>query len=288
MINFLLKVAAQAARSLPESWIQAIYRQPRLASLIRNRLNRAAPHGLTPVQIAAGSLQGYTLELDLQTEKDYWLGVYEPNLQQAIKDLIQPGQVVYDVGANVGYISLSLARAVTATGHVHAFEALPDNFARVQKNIQLNSLQDAITPVHAAVIDSSHPVTFLVGPSNGMGKVSGSAGRQEVVYEQSLTVPGLSLDDYIYQQGNPAPQVVKMDIEGGEVLALPGMRRILFEAHPLLLLELHGPESAQVARMILSEAGYRLYAMTPGYPEVPADETLDWKAYLIARWTPPS
>ncbi len=283
MSNLLLKVAAQAARSLPESWIQAIYRSPRLASLIRSRLNRAAPQGLTQVQIAAGSLQGDTLELDLQTEKDYWLGVYEPNLQQAIKDLILPGSVVYDVGANIGYISLSLAKAVSASGHVYAFEALPDNFARVQKNIQLNGQQDTITPVHAAVIEASHPVTFLVGPSNGMGKVSGSAGRQEVVYEQSLTVSGLSLDDYVYQQGNPAPQVVKMDIEGGEVLALPGMRRILHEAHPLLLLELHGPESARAARTILAENGYRLFNMTPGYPEVPADEVLDWKAYLIAR-----
>jgi len=284
----LLKFAAQAARSLPESWIRAIYRRPRLAGLIRSRLNRAAPHGLTQVQIAAGSLQGYTLELDLQTEKDYWLGVYEPNLQQAIQDLIQPGQVVYDVGANVGYITLSLAKAASITGHVYAFEALPDNFARVQKNIQLNSLQQGITPVHAAVIEASHPVTFLVGPSNGMGKVSGSAGRQEVVYAQSLMVPGLSLDDYVYLHGNPAPQVVKVDIEGGEVLALPGMRRILHTAHPLLLLELHGPESAQAARAILTDAGYRLYSMTPGYPEVPPDEPLDWKAYLIARWTPPS
>jgi FkbM family methyltransferase len=283
MSNFLLKIAAQAARSLPESWIQAIYRSPRLASLIRSRLNRAAPQGLTQVQIAAGSLQGDTLELDLQTEKDYWLGVYEPNLQQAIKDLIQPGWVVYDVGANIGYISLMLAKAVTAAGHVYAFEALPDNFARVQKNVRLNSLQDLVTPVHAAVIEASHPVTFLVGPSNGMGKVSGSAGRQEVVYEQSLTVPGLSLDDYVYELGNPAPQVVKMDIEGGEVLALPGMRRILDEAHPLMLLELHGPESARAARTVLMEAGYRLYTMTPDYPEVPAGEVLDWKAYLIAR-----
>jgi hypothetical protein len=116
-----------------------------------------------------------------------------------------------------------------------------------------------------------------------MGKVAGSAGRQEVVYGQSLTVPGLSLDDYVYQQGNPAPQVVMMDIEVGEVLALPGMRRILDEVHPLMLLELHGPESAQAARTILMEAGYRLYTMTPGYPEVPAQEVLDWKAYLIAR-----
>jgi FkbM family methyltransferase len=268
---------------LPESWIQAIYHNPSLARLIRGRLNRAAPHGLVQVQIAAGGLEGATLELDLQTEKDYWLGIYEPNLQQAIKEYIQKGWIVYDVGANIGYISLLLAKAVTASGHVYAFEALPDNFARLQKNVQMNSFQETITPLHMAVIDASKPVTFLVGPSNGMGKVSGSAGRLEVVYEQSLTVPGISLDDFVYQQGYPAPQAIKMDIEGGEVLALPGMRRVLREAYPLLLMELHGPESSQMAQHILTEAGYRLNTMTSGYPEVTAVEALDWKAYLIAR-----
>lgn len=283
MQNMLLKIAAQAARSLPKNWIQVIYNNPRLAGMIRGQLNRAAPQGLVPVQIAAGGLQGVTLELDLQTEKDYWLGVYEPQLQQAIQELINPGWIIYDVGANIGYISILLAKAVSPSGQVHAFEALPDNFARVQMNIQLNSLQGIISPVHAAVIDETKPVIFLVGPSNGMGKVSGSAGRQEVVYEHSLTVPGLSLDDYVYEQGHPAPNVVKMDIEGGEVLALPGMRRILENAHPLMLLELHGPESAEAAYTILTNYGYRLSMMLPGYPEVTAVADLDWKAYLIAR-----
>jgi FkbM family methyltransferase len=211
------------------------------------------------------------------------LGIYEPNLQRAIKDFIKPGWVVYDVGANIGYISLLLAQAVLDSGHIYAFEALPDNFTRLQKNIRLNAFEDRITAVHAAVIDASKPVTFMVGPSNGMGKVVGSAGRKEVVYEQSLTVPGISLDEYVYQVGHPAPQAVKMDIEGGEVMALPGMRRILQEAHPVMLLELHGPESSQVAAQILRETGYRLHYMAPGYPEVAAGEALDWKAYLIAR-----
>jgi len=283
MSHFFLKIAAEAARSLPESWIQAIYRNPRLARLIRSRLNRAAPHGLVQVQVAAGGLEGVTLELDLQTEKDYWLGIYEPNLQRVIKDWVKPGWVVYDVGANIGYISLLLAQAVQDSGTIYAFEALPDNFTRLQKNIRLNVLEDRIKAVHAAVIDASKPVTFMVGPSSGMGKVVGSAGRQEVVYAQSLTVPGISLDEYVYEAGHPAPQAVKMDIEGGEVLALPGMRRILQEAHPLMLLELHGPESSHVAAQILGDTGYRLYNMAPGYPEVSAGEGLDWKAYLIAR-----
>ena len=71
--------------------------------------------------------------------------------------------------------------------------------------------------------------------------MAGSAGRDDR-YESEVNVLGISLDEFVYGQGNPPPQVVKMDIEGGEVLALPGMRRVLTEARPLMLMELHGPE----------------------------------------------
>ena len=97
-----------------------------------------------------------------------------------------------------------------------------------------------------AVTQATGPVRFLVHASGGMGKAAGSAGRQDQ-YLSEVSVPGISLDEFVYGQGNPPPQVVKMDIEGGEVLALPGMRRVLAEARPLMLMELHGPESSRVA-----------------------------------------
>jgi hypothetical protein len=82
--------------------------------------------------------------------------------------------------------------------------------------------------------------------------------------------------------GNPPPQVVKMDIEGGEVLAIPGMSGVLMEAHPLMLLELHGPEAARVAWERLAGLGYRFCQMKPGYPQIRTQQELDWKAYLVA------
>jgi hypothetical protein len=72
-----------------------------------------------------------------------------------------------------------------------------------------------------------------------------------------------------------------MDIEGGEVLALRGMERLLAEARPLMLLELHGPESARAAWDTLTAAGYRILRMQPGYPPVPSLEALDWKPYVL-------
>ncbi len=283
MSELILRIAAGLARLLPDSLKRALYRAGPIAGLIRRGLNRAAPPGLTRVEVAAGGLKGIQLELDLKLEKDYWLGTYETELQTAVRDLVQPGWIAYDIGANIGYISLLLARAVGAQGRVIAFEALPGNIERLRMNLAINQLGAAVQVVPAAVIDRSGSVDFLIGPSGGMGKAAGSAGREAVAYPDNISVQGISLDEFIYAGENPIPHVIKMDIEGGEVLALPGMARTLRQAGPLILMELHGPEAALVAWDSLTRAGYQISQMLPGYPVVSRIEALDWKAYLIAR-----
>jgi len=280
MKTAILSLAARAARILPAPVKQGLYRIPPLARLLRRVLNRAAPSGLSEVTVAAGALAGARLFLDLHSEKDYWLGTYEPELQAAVADLILPGMVVYDVGANIGYISLVLARAVGAQGKVFAFEALPANQERLRANQERNP-EARLELIPKAVMGASGTAEFLVHASGGMGKAVGSAGRQGERYQQTITVPAVSLDDFAFQEGNPLPQAVKMDIEGGEVLALLGMRRILQEARPLVLLELHGPEAAQTAWETLTTAGYTLHRMAKKYHLIASLEALDWKAYLI-------
>jgi FkbM family methyltransferase len=267
MKKIFLSIAAFTARILPNSFKQAIYKIKPLARLIRSGLNRVAPTGLVEVKIAAGDLAGFNLLLDMQVDKDYWLGTYEMDLQSALHKLIPAGVIIYDLGANIGYVSLLLAQATGEKGKVFAFEALPSNVEQLKRS---------------AVTQAAGPVHFLVHLSGGMGKVAGSAGRKDQ-YQSELVVPGISLDDFVYGQGNPLPQVIKMDIEGGEVLVLPGMRRILTEAHPLMLIELHGPESSRIAWEVLTGADYEFFWMRPGFPAIPSLDKLGWKAYIVAR-----
>lgn len=285
MKKFFLNTAAFAARILPNSAKQAIYNFKPLARLIRRGLNKAAPTGLTEVKVAGGDLAGYTIRLDMQIDKDYWLGTYEPDLQAALHELIPAGAVVYDVGANIGYVSLLLAKAAGETGKVFAFEALPSNVDQVRRNVELNGMESRITVVAKAVTQASGPVKFLVHESGGMGKAAGSAGRDET-YQAEVIVEGVSLDEFCYGEGNLPPQVVKMDIEGGEVMALPGMKRMLAEARPLMLMELHGPESSRLAWETLTAAGYEIRWMEKGFPVVPSLEAMGWKAYIVARPKP--
>lgn len=265
--------------ALAKRWL---YRTPWLARFTRRRLNAAAPVGLNEVTIAAGVLRGMRMKLNLQSEKDYWLGTYEPDLQEAARQLIQPCMVVYDVGANIGYISLMAARLAEEGGHVYSFEALPTNVDRLKANIDLNDLTRRASAIHAAVTDQTGEAVFLAHESGAMGKAKGSAGREEN-YAGELRVPAIALDDFVYPQGNPPPQVVKMDIEGGEGMALRGMEKILANIRPIFMIELHGQEAAREVWVTLTSAGYSIHRMRSGMPVIKTLEDLDWKAYIIAK-----
>jgi FkbM family methyltransferase len=280
MANPILTLAARTARYLPAPLKRGLYKLGPLTKLMRGLLNQVAPSGLTRIDIAGGLLAGIPCEIDLQSEKDYWLGTYEIDLQNALSGLVRPGMVTYDVGANVGYISLILGKLVGEDGKVFSLEANPENVKRLKINLKLNEKLSQFTLIGKAVADKTGAIEFFVHESDDMGKVAGSAGRQEK-YTESLSIESVSLDDFVYKENHPAPHLIKIDIEGGEVLAFPGMHQLLRKAQPLILVELHGPESAAEALNTLNTADYSLHLMKAGFPQVDSVEELDWKAYLI-------
>lgn len=281
MASLLLSLAAAAARWLPAPLRRGLYRLGPVSAGLRSALNRAAPNGLTEVEVAGGALAGTHLILDMQSEKDYWLGTYEIDLQQAVSDFVKPGTVGYDVGANIGYISLILAKQVGSKGTVIAFEPLPENQDRFRKQLKLN-LDAQIQLVPMAVGETTGKKEFLVHISGGMGKISGASGR-DTQYQDTIEVESTTLDDFIFKEGNPQPHVVKIDIEGAEGLALEGAGKLISKVKPLFIIELHGRDAALACWQILSSAGYTIHKITKNYPEVVSSTQLDWKSYILAR-----
>jgi len=282
MTNIFLNAVSWTARLLPMQVKHKLYQCGALTRWVRGGLNRLAPEGKTTVTVASGGLAGMQLSLDLQSEKDYWLGTYEPALQSSIEDKVSEGMIAYDIGANIGYFSPILARIVNQTGCVCAFEALPANIQRLRTNVELNNLGSRVKIIPVAVIEGEKSTRFGIGPSGAMGKVEGSAGRDSVIYSKTIFVEGISLDEYVYKHGNPPPDVVKMDIEGGEVLALSGMPRVMDEAKPIIFLEIHGPDAAEFCWNILKAADYRVCSLQLGYPTITSLQELDWKANIVA------
>ncbi len=276
----VLRLAGAAGQVLPQPLKQALYRVPLLSGLIRRQLNLLAPRGPVEVAVAGGMLQGMRLKLDLKSEKYYWLGTYEPHLVQGIGDFCRPGMTVYDVGANIGWTSLAFARVVGSGGRVYAFEPLPANAQRIADNVALNSLEAVVHVVPCAASDREGSEAFLVHKEHAMGKLAGPWGRK-ISYMGQTEVRSIRLDDFAYRDGNPCPDLLKMDIEGGGVKAIPGMLRLLAERRPIVFMELHGPEEQRAAWDALKRNGYRVCRMRRGYPEVSSLEAMDWKEHVV-------
>lgn len=273
----LLRLAAAAARALPAPLKRGLYRLGPLSRGLRGALNRAAPAGLSEVSVAGGSLAGARLLLDLQSEKDYWLGTYEMDLQQAIRDWVELGYVIYDLGANVGYVSLLLARAAGPEGRVFAFEPLPGNQQRLQANLALNP-ELTVELVSMAAGDTNGASSFVLHDSDDMGRLQAAGadmnGRQIEVQVTTLDA---------FARTHPAPNLVKVDIEGAELLALRGMEDLLRSARPTLFIELHGFEAGRACWQLLRGQGYHLHWMQGDYASITGVDELKKKSYVIAR-----
>jgi FkbM family methyltransferase len=253
------------------------------SQVLRSGINRFAPDGKTTVEVASGGLVGTKLSLYLKSEKDYWLGTYESELQEVLRQKVAPGMVVYDLGANIGYLSFLLSKLVDETGLVYAFEALPENIARIEENLSLNPEMKNIKIIPKAVIDKCKEIGFLIGPSGSTGKTIGSGGRQNVNYQSEISIDGISIDHFVYNEKKPKPDLVKIDIEGGEVLALAGLERVFKQYKPVVLLELHGSEAAEVSLKILRDAGYEIYLIKHGYLRIQSPDEIGWKSHILAE-----
>ena len=184
-----------------------------------------------------------------------WLGCYEAEKQRLCVRLLQPGMVAYDLGANVGFYSLLFSRLVKPEGSVHAFEPLPRNCSVLKRHLALNRLENVVVyPI--AVAEKSGTACFDTGPNPSMGHLVAVGG--------TLKVPTIALDEFVYAYNKPAPNIVKMDIEGGEIKALAGMRRLLREKRPWLLIALHGEQARLECTAMLTSVGYRLTDLLGG------------------------
>ena len=149
------------------------------------------------------------------------LGDWEANYAAAFGRLIQPGNVVFDLGANHGFYTLAAAAAVGAEGRVHAFEANP-RFARLtEMSVHINGYAPFVKVHNVAVSDAPGEAELSFGDEfSGGGSLFGSGNQHRVTCR-------LATVDDLFPQADFRVDVIKMDIEGAEGRALLGMRRLL-------------------------------------------------------------
>jgi FkbM family methyltransferase len=215
------------------------------------------------VEVAAGPARGLRLFLDLSEEKYYWLGSHEPEVWSALARHLRDGDVVYDVGAHVGYWAPVAGRTVGARGRVHAFEADPGNAQRLERNVRLNSMGGVVRCHRVAIGDTDREATLMLHTESSMHRLREASGRA-ASFTGEATVRMRSIDSLISLGEAEPPDLVKMDIEGGEVLAFEGMRSLLADRRPILLVETHGHGAHDAVVSAMRTNGYRLWRAGAG------------------------
>lgn len=241
-----------------------------------NRRVRAIQHALTrplrhtAVPVLAGNGRGLRVTVGDSVIRVATRG--ERRIEDALLGLLDPGDVFYDVGANIGWYSLLAARRVGPDGRVLAFEPNVENAFYAHRNAETNSF-DHMTVLPTAVTDIDGWLTFLLKGScesrldkddTQTQSERRATHKREPFLKGRTTVPAVTLDTFVQQTSLPPPTVVKIDVEGAEVGVLRGMRGVLREVKPSVLIELHAT-GAEVADA-LDEVGYQHSAIETRSP----------------------
>jgi FkbM family methyltransferase len=176
---------------------------------------------------------------------DCWLGTYELDKQILFSKYIKPGMTVFDVGANVGLYSLLASVFIGGNGKVFSFEPLPENIFYLKKHIEINKLKN-VKVIEKAVSDKVSTVRFNFGDNRSAGYISNDG---------EIEVETTSLGEFI-KEGNPIPDLIKMDIEGAEYEALVGAKEILKTKKPVIFIATHSAELRAKCLKLIAEFGY--------------------------------
>ena len=208
-----------------------------------------------------------------------WLPAFTPHRHEwdaeeaFLDDLDWKGLTVYDVGGDQGLFSLFFARRVGEGGSVVVFEPNPRSCRRIGRNVQLNGFQN-VRLVPQGLGERRERLSFTYPeyePARGTAWPSFAQGlRRGKRLLKTLEIEVHALDEVIRENSLPAPDFIKMDVEGMEYPALKGMSATLREFRPRLSIEIHGigeeDKIANATRVVtlLEDMDYRLYHIESG------------------------
>jgi FkbM family methyltransferase len=229
--NTIIRLGQFVPQSLRSGLAASAYGD--VARRILNRMNSDPD----PIMDLCGPLAGQRMRVNWASHKTYVFGTHEPHIMQTIKDLVQPGWTVADIGANIGYSTLLLASCVGPNGKVIAFEPLAENFGMLQENIELNR-HGNVRAENLALMERSGRIelrTATPGAMSWAATILVDASRAV----ETQSVEAVTFDEYAARNGIAKIDFVKMDVEGAEAAVLGGMATIIERHKPVLLIEIH-------------------------------------------------
>jgi len=220
------------------------------------------------------------LRLKIDGEQLYqWLNVVNYggyDIVMLLEQLLKPGDVFIDAGANIGFMSMNAARIVGPDGKVLAFEPEPRVRAQFTENIALNDIRN-IEIVPMALGKESGTAVLRVATDHGLSRLDDGSGRVNpgMILVEKIDVPITTLDQVFEEKlGGKAPRVVKMDIEGSEWWAFSGAHKLLKKGETIFIFEnnygalAHNGASFVDIHKLLGENDYDVFTLNA--------HTADW------------
>jgi FkbM family methyltransferase len=205
---------------------------------LRRVWHRVLPDFPFPLRVAPGF---WWLARNDAVSDGLFAGTFERGERSVFAGLVKPGMTVLDIGAHAGLYTLIASKLAGDTGRVISFEPSPRERARLLKHLALNR-RGNVTVKPVALGETDGEATLYVVQGNETGCNSLRPG--DVGASQPVRVPLRRLDDLHARGEIGRVDVVKMDIEGGELSALRGAGAFFRAERPVLLCEI---EDARIA-----------------------------------------
>lgn len=183
------------------------------------------------------SVLGKSARLVVRDAEEYahYLAEPESKIMGVVFNNIRPGDVVWDIGANVGLYTLLIGAAVGPTGSVLGFEPMPWCFERLSQNIALNKVSH-VRAVHIA-LGRRNERLFIMQCSSGL------EGDIRILNEAPPGTPSVDVvpgDEWRAQQKLPVPSLIKIDVQAAEEDVLLGLEQTIRDpACRVIICEIH-------------------------------------------------
>jgi len=190
---------------------------------------------------AIRKINGYKMHLDLKNDNGISQELFKYRRREHFSTdfvinskIIKRGDVVLDLGANIGYYALIESGLVGDNGMVYAIEPVSGNFNNLEKNIRLNNIEN-IKTFRLAVGDQNKDIDIHIHEKGNWSSILPQKGKE---YLSSEKISMVKVDDFVKAK-NIKPSLVRMDVEGYEYAFLRGMKSIIENYSPQLLIEIH-------------------------------------------------
>lgn len=201
-------------------------------------------------------------------------GAFEKRERAFVERFLKPGMVMIDVGAHHGLYALIAAKRVGAAGRVIAFEPSPRERRRLERHRRINRMRQ-VTVVDRAVGAEPGRATLFLPPRRSSGFNSLQPAAEVRARSEPVAVEVTTIDRYLAHSSVDRVDLIKLDIEGGELHALKGAARTIAAHRPAILCEVEdertvpwGYKAEQIIDLMKAQ-GYHWFLPRPGGRLIP-------------------